>query len=345
MHDIAATNEPTSPRWHRRRPSWLLLALALIASATYVVTMVLTRVIVPMSVVQISPYVAPPDPFSFTRLTIDRDAIERGGPRKDGIPALSAPKFVSAAEADFLEGEDRVIGVAIGGESRAYPLLILNHHEIVNDKIGQTPLAVTYCPLCDSAAVFDRRTPLGVREFGVSGLLYNSNVLMFDREGEPESLWSQMQMRGVSGPGSAMTLTTLPLELTAWSHWRKRYPQTKVLSRDTGHQRDYARNPYAEYFEERFLMFASEPTSDRFPSKTRVLGVWTGKSARAYPQPVFGRERTRISDVIDGKKLTVSYDTATRSMRIDSADDGIQSMYSFWFAWYAFHPDTSVYSF
>ena len=182
--------------------------------------------------------------FDLASLIVPANEVHSGGPPKDGIPALTNPRFIAASEATYLRPDERVIGFASGEEARAYPLSILNYHEIVNDRVGDLPVAVTYCPLCDSCAVFDRRTELGEREFGVSGLLYNSNVLMYDRGGQPESLWSQVMTRGISGPAARRPLTALPLELTTWIEWRSRHPETSVLSSETGHRRDYRRSPY-----------------------------------------------------------------------------------------------------
>jgi hypothetical protein len=281
--------------------------------------------------------------FDLRALVVDRREILSGGPPKDGIPALTNPRFIRAAEAKYIRPDDRVIGLVIDEEIRAYPLAILNYHEIVNDTVGKTPVAVTYCPLCDSAVAFDRRTPLGEREFGVSGLLYNSNLLMYDRGGKPESLWSQVKTEGVSGPAANKRLATLPLELTTWKDWVSRYPGTTVLSTETGHRRDNARNPYADYFKRNASMFPAKPSSDKLPVKSRVLGVWTDKSARAYPESAFSRDRTRITEELDGKKLTIEYNPDARSLWVAEADNGIHWMYSLWFAWYAFHPETSIY--
>lgn len=281
--------------------------------------------------------------FDLSSAIIPRNEILGGGPPKDGIPALTNPKFIPEREASYLNRDDRVIGIVRGQDARAYPLAILNYHEIVNDSVGDLPVAVTYCPLCDSAAVFDRRTPLGHRDFGVSGLLYNSNVLMYDRGGEPESLWSQIKTTGISGPGANHALKTLPVELTTWDDWRTRHPETKVLSPQTGHQRDYRRNPYAGYFDQPGLMFSARPTSDRLPTKARVLGVWTDANARAYPLSAFGNEPRTIEDLVDGKKVVIHYDPRARSLRVVEAEEGFQWMYSLWFSWYAMRPETDVF--
>ncbi len=281
--------------------------------------------------------------FDLSELTIPRGDILSGGPPTDGIPALTDPKFVPAGKATYLGGDDRVIGVVIGGEARAYPLAILNHHEVVNDRIGKVPLAVTYCPLCDSAAVFDRQTPLGGREFGVSGLLHNSNVLLYDRGGKPESLWSQIKAAGVSGPGAKQELKTLPLEVTTWKAWTAEHPATQVLSESTRHRCDYRRNPYAGYFRTAKLMFPAKPLSERLPVKAKVLGVWTDSAARAYPVSAFSKNRTQVEDTIDGKKVVIKFSPESESLRVVEAGEGVEWMYSLWFAWYAFRPETQVF--
>jgi len=280
------------------------------------------------------------------KVGIPRDEIHAGGPGKDGIPSLDSPKFIAAKEAGWLKPEDRIVGVERAGKARAYPLRILVWHEVVNDTIGDEPLAVTYCPLCDSVAAFDRRTPSGGKKFGVSGLLYNSNVLMFDRGGKPEGLWSQIKGQAVSGPPSGQALRTLPVELTTWADWRARHPETSVLSSETGFRRDYSRDPYAGYFDRPGLVFPAKPKSDRLPEKSRVLGVWVADgTAKAYPLKAFAnsREPVEFQDRIAERSLTLRYDPASKSLRIVKADEGVQWMYSLWFAWYAFHPETKLY--
>ena len=282
--------------------------------------------------------------FDLSNAVIPADEIRAGGPPKDGIPALTDPRTVSALVAKYLQPADRVAGVVIGQQARAYPLKILNYHEIVNDRLDGKPIAVTYCPLCDSVAVFDRETKEGVREFGVSGLLYNSNVLMYDRGGRPESLWSQVLAAGVSGPGASRPLRVLPVELTTWQDWQTRYPQTSVLSDQTGHARNYQASPYGAYFAGPNLMFPARPVSDRLPAKSLVLGLWSGEQARAYPLAAFDPRGETVDQQLDGKRFRLVYDGRHQSLRVTEADDGLQWMYSFWFAWYAFRPHTGVYA-
>lgn len=283
----------------------------------------------------------PPD-FDLRQSSIAVEEILRGGPPKDGIPAISNPKFIAAATADYLAPSDLVVGVAMNKSSRAYPLRILNYHEIVNDQMDAIPFAITYCPLCDSVCVFDRRTPLGEREFGVSGLLYNSNVLMYDRRGKPESLWSQIKTTGVTGPGMEKALKTLPVELTTWSDWKAGHPETEVLSQNTGHQRDYSVSPYGAYFTTPQLMFPVNHEDPRLPSKTRVIGLWSEDKFTAIPITSFSETNTEIHSTINGKTFSVVYSPGSKSMRVVDADPEVHWMYSFWFAWAAFHPESSI---
>lgn len=286
---------------------------------------------------------APPDSLDLSSLTIPRKEIHSGGPGKDGIPALSKPRFVKATAANFLTGADRIVGVATGKEATAYPIKILTWHEVVNDEVGKTPLAVTYCPLCDSVVAFDRRTRTGVREFGVSGLLYNSNVLLYDRSTKGHPLFSQMQGRGVSGAVAREPLTTVPAELTTWKAWKARYPDTLVLSIQTGYSRDYTANPYRDYFSDPRLMFPVRPGSDRLPVKALVLGVKTDKGARAYPLSALAATRGAIKEKVGGKQFTLEYDREARSVRVTEAEEGVEWTYAMWFAWYAFQPETEVF--
>lgn len=282
--------------------------------------------------------------FDLSRAVIPLNEIHSGGPPKDGIPALTDPQVLRPQDARYLNDADRVAGVLVGKESRAYPLKILNYHEIVNDKVGGVPIAVTYCPLCDSVAVFDRRAAHGVREFGVSGLLYNSNVLMYDRGGRPESLWSQVAAQGVSGPGARTSLKTLPVDLTTWQDWQARHPDTTVLSNQTGHARNYQANPYGRYFAARGLMFPARPMNNRLPAKSPILGVWSHGKARAYPLAAFNARGISLEQKLEGKQFKLVYDHQNKSLRVAQADEGLQWMYSFWFAWYAFRPHTEVYT-
>lgn len=278
------------------------------------------------------------------KLLVPREEVLSGGVAKDGIPAISRPTMLSAEEARYLRPSDRVIGVMLSEEARAYPLKVLAQHEIVNDRIADVPVAVTYCPLCDSAALFDRRVGDKTYEFGVSGLLYNSNVLMYDRGNQEGGLWSQLMAQGVSGATSGASLKPLPLELTTWSDWRNRHPKTLVLAVEANSERRYDNDPYRNYFTSPNLMFPARPRSSRLPAKQQVLGVWADGAAKAYPLAALAKLEGPLSEQIAGKKFTIFFDPKAKSARVEQADDGVQWAYSFWFAWYAFHPKTEVFA-
>lgn len=169
--------------------------------------------------------------------------IASGGPPRDGIPALDAPRFVPAVRAAFLRDEDRVLGLAHNGIAKAYPIAILNWHEIVNDDFQGAPVTVSYCPLAFSGIAYPTRIHGRPISFGTSGLLYNSNLVMYDRQ--TQSLWPQLSKSAVSGTLKGKTLEPLPLSNTTWADWRRRHPGTPVLATDTGHRRNYSRDPYA----------------------------------------------------------------------------------------------------
>lgn len=282
--------------------------------------------------------------FDLSRATIPADEIFQGGPPRDGIPAIDAPVFIAAddAAADFLRDEDIVIGVEVDGVARAYPTRILVWHEIVNDTIGETAFAVTYCPLCGTAMVFDRTIDGAARRFGVSGLLYQSDVLMYDRESD--SLWSQLAMRAVSGDaaGAGATLKWLPAEHLTWAAWRARHPQGEVLSTETGYRRDYNGNPYADYFSREETMFPVPRHREEFSNKTWVIGVVINGEAKAYPIDALPPAQ-RVDDEVGGRRIQVEYHPKNRQP-IVRGDNGeaLPAVLVFWFAWQAFYPATAV---
>ena len=267
--------------------------------------------------------------------------------------------MVAAGKAGYLKSSDLVIGVAIEGQARAYPLRILNWHEVVNDSLGGTPIAVTYCPLCHSSFVFDRRVGGQVREFGVSGLLWNSNVLLYDRQpgGSGESLWSQLKMQAICGPAAKRgeRLKLLPAELVAWKDWRTRHPDTTVLSERTGHQRNYQANPYARYFKTSKLLFpVSLPRRKRkaFKNKELMLVVEAGGKFKAYALKhlkAAADDEGVIVDEFAGRKIRLLYDKKRKTVRAEAGgeEEGaapLATAYSFWFAWKSTHPEAEVYA-
>jgi len=282
--------------------------------------------------------------FDLTDSLVPADEIHLGGPARDGIPAIDSPKFLAATEADFLKGSDRVLGLVRNGEARAYPVSIMNWHEVVNDKVRGDSIAITYCPLCGTGVAFVSDRKDGGQRFGVSGLLYNSDVLLYDRE--TESLWSQLLMQAVAGPRSGERLAAVPLVHTSWVAWQTEHPETSVLSTETGYTRDYRRDPYVGYAGSADVYFPLSASSGRYHPKERVLGLEIDGLYKAYPFAELSRtQEAEINDSFAGRRLVVRFDQAAESARVfDENGRELASVTGFWFAWYAFHPSTEVFA-
>ncbi len=279
--------------------------------------------------------------FDWTDPQVEPREIESGGPGKDGIPAILRPRFDSAADTP-LRPRDLVVGISRAGDHRAYPLRILNWHEVVNDVVGGSPVVVTWCPLTGSAIVFDRRVAGRTLSFGVSGRLYQSNVLLYDHQ--TQRLWSQLGQQSVTGRPPRERLEAVAAEVVSWEDWRRRHPQSTALSFRTGHRRDYSRNPYSGYESSDELMFAVRPLDDRLPLKAKVLGVEIDGRWRAYPL-----ERLpdgELEDQIAGVPLTVVHDAASGavSARRGPSREVLPAVAVYWFAWAAFHPTTTIWA-
>jgi hypothetical protein len=283
--------------------------------------------------------------FDTSRHSIPIDDIYDGGPGKDGIPAILQPKFISADQADqtLLKKNDRVLGFVHQGRARAYPIKILNWHEIVNDRIGGAPRVVTYCPLCGTGMVFDTEVKGHKLTFGVSGLLYQSDMLLYDHQ--TESLWSQIKSEAVTGSLTGARLKLLPSTHTNWESWKTKYPNTQVLSDDTGYRRNYDRDPYQGYENSERLMFGVNATSRKHHPKEKVIGIEIGKFAKAYPFSELSKAKSPLKDVVGKKNIHIFYDHKTGTAFIqDEQKRELPSVVGFWFAWYAFHPETQVFS-
>lgn len=214
----------------------------------------------------------PLDHPSLPEPLVDPEDVVSGGPPPDGIPPVDDPVFLATGEVDFLAGDEPVVAIEVGGEHRAYPVQIMIWHEIVNDEIAGMPVSVTYCPLCNSALAFDRRLGDRLLTFGTSGKLYRSDLVMYDRQ--TESLWSQLEGRAIAGHLTGDVLARLPVQTVTWDQWREAHPDGQVLSRDTGAERDYGRNPYVGYDEaaDDPFLFSGEADPRLLP-KERVLGL------------------------------------------------------------------------
>lgn len=274
--------------------------------------------------------------FKLTALRVPLDEIRSGGPPRDGIPSIDKPKFIAPDKADFMQEDDLVLSYSHDGTTRAYPLRILVWHEIVNETIAGKPILVTYCPLCGTAMIFDRKVGGTVRDFGVSGLLYQSDVLMYDRV--DESLWSQLKMEAVSGPMSGTTLTLLPSAHLTWKAWKEKHPQGEVLSTETGQPRSYAGRAYARYFDSPYTMFPVPEHRDELEKKDWVIGVIAEGKSHAFPVATLTATRKASH-----KGVTVTYDPESRlAVAEDTSGNRIPATTAFWFAWQAFQPETSL---
>jgi hypothetical protein len=206
------------------------------------------------------------------RPLVDPDQIISGGPPPDGIPPIDEPRFVPAAQVDFVDSTEPVLALEIAGEARAYPIQVMIWHEIVNDTVGGVPVSVTYCPLCNTAVAVDRRVGDRVLSFGTSGKLYQSALVMYDRQ--TESLWSHFTGQAIAGVLTGAELDNFPVATIAWRDWLAAHPDGLVLSRQTGFDRDYGRNPYPGYDDVDNPPFLFQGEIDgRLAAKTRVVGV------------------------------------------------------------------------
>ena len=263
------------------------------------------------------------DRFDLDSATVPLERLAAAGFPRDGVPALTDPVVMPGTEVQtwndehrgkYLVSDDRIAGVVIDGEARAYPLRVLNWHEVINDTLGDEPIAVTFHPLCDSLVIFSRRTDTTVLEFAVSGLLYNSNLLLFDRQetAEASSLWSQLLGRAIAGPAAehGRNLERLDVALTTWGRWFSDHPDTTVVRPHPDRAKRYARNPYGNYLQTGKPRYAVEPLP---PDPTRWL-EW---------------------GAVDEPGGT----SAVRALGpAGSVDQRTAQTYSPWFAWFAHHP-------
>ena len=221
----------------------------------------------------------------FTQHSVPLSEFIGGGPQKDGIPSIDDPKFVSEAEGDkFLDGGESVAVLDIDGVARAYPLQILTSHEIVNDEIAGRPVAVTFCPLCNSTVAFDRVLDGEAVEFGTTGNLRLSDLVMYDRK--TETWWQQLTAEGIVGELTGTKLEVLPSQILSWGEFKKQHPEGEVLSLDTGFDRPYGSNPYTGYdTAQETLIGIDESPDDRLPAKERVTAIQAEEGAIVYPFP------------------------------------------------------------
>lgn len=292
----------------------------------------------------LSPF-APAQPmngFDLSDALVPAEQVLFGGPGKGGIPAIDQPDFIAAGSATHLRDDDPVLGIVHQGIARAYPIAILNWHEVVNDRYGDEAVAVTYCPLCGTGMAFVATGAGRKLDFGVSGLLYNSDVLLYDRQ--TNSLWSQILAMAISGPMKSTQLAMLPVTHTSWAEWKARQPDSRVLSPATGYVRPYLRDPYAGYASSPDLLFSVAFRAQGLHPKERVIGLRIAGAAKAYPFVELAKTSGVVDDRVGGRSVTIRFDRKTATaIAVDDAGRQLPAIVGYWFAWYAFHPETERY--
>ncbi len=307
---------------------------------------------------------------------IDLEKVEDGCERLDCIKSIDDPVFISADRVDFLQDDDLIIGVRMGDELHAYPHNILNWHEIVNDFMDDTYLSINYCPLTGSGMAWNRTINGKLTEFGVSGLLYNSNVIPYDRT--TRSAWSQMKQVCVNGELYEKKAQTFQVIETSWATWKTMFPDSKVVSTETGMQRDYSSYPYGTYRDDKEIYFEVDQENDTLHPKERLYGIVSGDEARCYRFANFKNGLRILSDTAFGKNIIVvgserdNYITAFQNPSnliftpntgqmpgiMRDAEGNVYDVFgycisgtkmgtrltpmngftAYWFAWYAFYP-------
>lgn len=277
--------------------------------------------------------------FKITRQEVAREKIIAGGPGRDGIRAVDAPSFAGSEAADAIGSDTPVIGVSISGDARAYLLPILEYHQVVNDSVGGVPIAVTYDPLTGAPLAWKRSVDGRVLRFGVSGLLYNSGFVLYDHE--TESLWSQFDGRAIAGPLAGKTLEAVPLRQQDFGSWLAREPKTQILIPPDPDHFDYNESAYEEYAAKDGGPFPVEARDRRFHAKELTVGVVVKGKARAYLASLVTKNGGRVEDEVDGNKIVLRYDKDRGVFEWD-VPAGVPVTESYWFAWKAFHPDTTI---
>ncbi|MCP3980143.1 MAG: DUF3179 domain-containing protein [bacterium] len=291
--------------------------------------------------------------FDLGNALVPPERIVASGFPRDGVPALSNPALMPGREVEefsrsrrgkYIVPDDRVVGVAFGGEARAYPLRVLNWHEVLNDVVGGVPLAVTFHPLCDSVVVFDRRVAQRTIEFGVSGLLYNSNLLMYDRGAgadEAPSLWSQLQARAIAGPAADRgdELKILPASIMRWRDWLERHPETTVPAVELDRLRKYQRNPCGNYLTTGTLRFPVDPLPPaEGPALMERVVVFEDAAGSRRVVPLGEFEGTR--QLAPGLALRAEAEPPPSILAEESSAS--RPLLTLWFAWFATHPDSAL---
>ncbi|WP_221030877.1 DUF3179 domain-containing protein [Actomonas aquatica] len=282
--------------------------------------------------------------FNIDERSVPATHLVRAAPAKDSIQAIMEPQWGDLTAGDWLADTDEVLSITMGEETRAYPLRILVWHEVVNDQFGDIPVAITYSALSGSGIAFaPGNNPDGsTRTFGVSGVLYNSCLLMYDHA--TESLWSQMGMASIAGEANETALELLPVRRMSWAAWKQAFPAGKVLTRETGFAVDYLGDwPYGDYAFDRATIFPFDVNRNEFSTKERVVGYVGEDAQRCWPLAKL-QEKGQLYDAIGAQTIKVTYNADTGDVLVQdmTTRENLPVISCFWFAWQAFHADTSV---
>ena len=328
---------PVSPPSRRARRAIIAFAVLILASAPA------------WSAEECTPSVHAPVPEGISRTpngipyVLHPMQFSRGGPPPDGIPSIDFPTFTTVSDATgWLEPHDLLIVLTHKGIERGYPFRILTHHEIVNDTVGGDPIVVTYCPLCGSGIAYERTIDCEPVEFGTSGLLFNSNLVMYDRR--TRSLWMQIGGQAVLGSLSGQWLTPIAVDVVRWEEWSPHHPDAEILDQGGGF-RDYSYDPYDGYDADYSVWFPVNNVEDgRFHPKAVIFGIETGGMHKAYFEDAV-IENAPFDDPVGDTVIRVERDASGLVTFTDLADGSVLAKErDFWFAWYAFYPDTDVYA-
>lgn len=298
--------------------------------------------------------------FDISNLELDRAYIDTPLLHRDMTPVMDEPQYLSAADVEALEGRekylvstDRVVGVNLNGESRAYPISILNVHEIIHDTLGGTPIAVTYSWPCDSVVVFDRRYQGETLQFGVSGLLFHANMMFYDRQETVggESLFVQLQGKAVSGPRKDQVLRRLHYQLVDWQTWLRMHPHTMVVARDDSMLKRYKDAAPTSYFLteelEGFKKVAPLPADSPWGPKTRVVAVHNPRESLVFAYPWLKEHRNennRVPSPVPLGDILFEYHVASDTVQVQWLPERatLHATHCFWFAWKAMYPDAAL---
>lgn len=282
---------------------------------------------------------ARPNGFDLSNAVVPRESIREGGPARDRIRSVDAPEFAPPPEAAWCPPPVPVIGMSLDGVAHAYPVHVLEYHQVVNDQLGDVPVVVAYDPLTGIPRGYRSTVDGRVLHFGVSGLLYHGQFLLYDRE--TESLWAQYEGRAVAGPMAGKRLVPVEVRQEQMGIWFQRHNDTTVLKLPEPDRIDYRQSPYELYWVSDSIPFEVDARDDRYHPKEVVVGVEVDGKTRAYLGSILTAEGGRIVDDFEGRRIRIAYDSESGTFLWEVPDD-VKVTEGYWFAWKAFHPDTEI---